>query len=150
MEVLERLVQEDDGSVEAWYLGGWGLFLMGEKKRREGGSGGGGGRDENESVEGGVGRDGEEAEIMSWTALMVASREWLGNSLRLYELREYEDERLREHAVELVEGLDKELGGVLGDGEEEEGGEWEDEEEDGDEEDEEDDQEGIDLKMNGT
>ena len=33
MGVLERLVQEDDQSVEAWYLGGWCQFLLGEKEQ---------------------------------------------------------------------------------------------------------------------
>jgi hypothetical protein len=33
IEVLERLVGEDDTSVEVWYLGGWGLYIMGEKQK---------------------------------------------------------------------------------------------------------------------
>jgi hypothetical protein len=28
LEVVERLVGEDDESIEAWYLGGWCLYLM--------------------------------------------------------------------------------------------------------------------------
>ena len=94
LQVLERLVLEDDQSVEAWYLGGWAHFLRAQK-----------------------GADVKEL-----------SREWLRNALRLYRLQEYEDERLMEHAKELVASLDVELGGPI---EEEE--EWEDEE-DGEEE----------------
>lgn len=139
IEVLERLVQEDDGSVEAWYLGGWCLFLMGEKRRKAGRGG------ENKGMEGGTELDGEGED---WMALMAASREWLRNSLKLYDSQDYEDDRLRDHALELVGGLDAELGDAGADEEEDGGGEWEDEEGDGDEE--ESDEDGGDLKMNGT
>ena len=112
LEVLERLVQEDDGSVEAWYLGGWCLYLSGVSRREQ-----------SSSMDEGDDGDGE------WKALLAASREWLGNALRLYEMVEYEDERLREHAVELVGEIGKEVavGEGEGDGEEE----WESEEGDG-------------------
>ena len=105
--VLERLVGEDDQSVEAWYLGGWCAYLAaetGQQKNRE------------ESLRNG--------------------REWLRESLRLYEVLEYEDERLREHAMELVGDLDRELGGEDGEDEGQEGGaeEWEDDDDDGDDE----------------
>ena len=135
IEVLERLVSEDDGSVEAWYLGGWCSYLMGDKRRKGTGAG----------------QEEEEGEGEHWTALMVSSREWLNNSLKLYHLQEYEDDRLRDHALELVETLNVELGNVAID-EEGDGGEWEDEEEDeeGENEEEDDNQEGGDLKMNGT
>lgn len=36
LEVLERLVNEDDSSVEAWYLGGWCLYLWGARRREQG------------------------------------------------------------------------------------------------------------------
>lgn len=85
LEVLERLVAEDDSIVEAWYLGGWCLWLIGEKSK-------------------------EGAEGNEHRKLLAASLEWLQNSLKLYELQEYEDERLRDHAKELVEGLNK--GGI--------------------------------------
>ncbi|KAL8864439.1 MAG: hypothetical protein Q9174_007355, partial [Haloplaca sp. 1 TL-2023] len=32
MEVLDRLIEEDDSSVETWYLGGWCQYLMIERK----------------------------------------------------------------------------------------------------------------------
>ena len=87
MGVLERLVAEDDQSVEAWYLGGWCQVLLSEK--------------------GGEAKKG--------------ARVWLRNSLRLYQVLEYEDERLRDHAQELVAALDSDLG-VRDDGDDE----WED------------------------
>jgi len=48
----------------------------------------------------------------------------LKNSLRLYKTQEYEDERLHEHAVELVGILDKQLGIEEEEGDEDE---WQDE-----------------------
>jgi tetratricopeptide (TPR) repeat protein len=109
IEVLERLVGEDDSSVEVWYLGGWGLYIMGEKQK-------------NGEVKDKDG-DGE-----SWKISWISSRQWLTHGLRLFEQQEYEDERLGEHAKELVAILNKELGGEMGE-DEEEGEDWEEEEE---------------------
>jgi tetratricopeptide (TPR) repeat protein len=110
IEVLERLIGENDGSVEAWYLGGWCLHLLAEKQKT--------------------------IELDAATSLMRTSRDWLENCLKLYTLLEYEDERLKDHAEELL----KELNGTLGPstGDDEEDG-WEDagnNDDDGDEEDE--------------
>jgi len=96
LKVVERLVGEDDQSVEAWYLGGWCLYLLGEKKRWD-------------DTAMGTGTEGGKEEEDTYTASMVSSREWLRQSLKLYDLLEYEDERMRDHAVELVEVLDHEL-----------------------------------------
>ena len=106
IEVLEGLVSEDDESVEAWYLGGWCLWLVGEKQ------------------------EGEEQR-----AARRESRNWLNTCLELYRKVEYEDERLQEHAMELVEGLDKVLGEAPGDDDKEEnddedGNGWEDDDDD--------------------
>ena len=99
LEVVERLVGEDDQSVEAWYLGGWCLWLLSNKQQQ---------------IE----------DIEDKKALLLSSREWLRNCLKLYNLLDYEDDRLRDHAAELVQGLDE----VLGDVEiEEEDDEWIDE-----------------------
>ena len=114
--VLERLVSEDDESVEAWYLGGWCLVIMVERQKEGKSSGGATGGDEEE-----------------WTAMLEAGRDWLRKSLELYERLEYEDERMRDHAVELVEGLDGLLVSTVT-AEEEDGAadeDWEDEVDDG-------------------
>jgi tetratricopeptide (TPR) repeat protein len=110
VEVLERLVAENDGSVEAWYLGGWCLQLLAGKQKEKG----------------------EDKSAMS---LMRASREWLENCLKLYALFEYEDERLKEHTEEIL----SELNGVLGPSTGEEDEEWEEDDGDDDDEAEEDD-----------
>lgn len=106
MWVLERLLSEDDESVETWYLGGWCQYICGEKADAE-------------------------ARKDAWRA----SRLWLNQCLKLFKLQDYEDDRLGEHAGELVGLIDKELG-PMAEGEEDEDA-WEDEEDgdgDGDEE----------------
>ncbi|KAG9231592.1 hypothetical protein BJ875DRAFT_469098 [Amylocarpus encephaloides] len=108
IEVLERLVGEDDGSVEVWYLGGWGLYIMGEKQK-------------NGEVKPEIG------EGDSWRISWISSRQWLNQSLRLFDQQDYEDERLGEHAKELLASLDAELKGEAVNGEEEDGDDWEDE-----------------------
>lgn len=112
--VVERLVQEDDGSVESWYLGGWCLYLLAAGRKQRDGVGSDEGMADGDHEKNG-GQD--EDEHLS-THSFLASREWLRQSLKLYEMIEYEDERLRDHAVELVREIDKVVG------EEEEGGEW--------------------------
>lgn len=124
--VVERLVQEDDGSVEAWYLGGWCLYLLGVKQRGKG--------EEGNVMEDVNGADEGKEEDDLYTQAMVSSREWLRQSLQLYEMVAYEDERLRDHAMELVEELDELIGErgeeeVDGGEEEEWDGFWSDNEE---------------------
>jgi tetratricopeptide (TPR) repeat protein len=115
IEVLERLIGENDGSVEAWYLGGWCLHLLAGKQKAKG-------------------------EVDTATSSLRTSRNWLENCLKLYTLLEYEDERLKEHADEILKELNDTLGPSTG----EEDDDWEDagEDEDGDEED--------DEEMDGT
>ncbi|KAH0498500.1 hypothetical protein TgHK011_005753 [Trichoderma gracile] len=93
--VLERLVTDDDSSVEVWYLGGWCLYVAGEKLREA-----------KHSQQNGGG----EAAEKEWKATWGYARKWLSQSLKLYEMQEYEDERLGEHARELLESINKELG----------------------------------------
>lgn len=127
IEVLERLILEDDESVEAWYLGGWCLYLLAEKGKEQ-------------STFTGP----EFSPTEKRHASLVASREWLKQSLKLYEKFQYEDERLRDHAVELVQDLNKGLGEDVNDDSnvEDEGDttgnddEWEDEIEGGSDKDE--------------
>lgn len=122
--VLERLVTDDDSSVEVWYLGGWCLYVAGEKLR--------------DAKQPQQNNGAEDAASEEWKATWGYSRKWLTQSLKLYEQQDYEDERLGEHASELLESINKELGEPP-EGEDEE--EWsgisdddEDDEEDGDEE----------------
>ncbi|KAK8901412.1 hypothetical protein QC760_009856 [Botrytis cinerea] len=93
IEVLERLVGEDDTSVEVWYLGGWGLYIMGEKQKN--------GENKPQESNG----DGE-----SWKVSWISSQQWLNHCLRLFEQQDYEDERLGAHAKELISILNAELG----------------------------------------
>ncbi|KZL86315.1 tpr domain-containing protein [Colletotrichum incanum] len=91
IDVLERLVGDDDQSVEAWYLGGWALFIIGDKVKTKG--------------EGQLSEDDED-----WKATWDTSRRWLMRCQKLYQEQEYEDERLGEHAKELFASINKELG----------------------------------------
>lgn len=115
LEVLERLILEDDQSVEAWYLGGWCLNLLAAKQQAP--------KD----------AEPEEAETPESKrhASLVASREWLKQSLTLFDQIQYEDDRLKEHALELVAEMNKELGEDIEEEEQKEGGgdegEWVDE-----------------------
>lgn len=93
MGVLERLILEDDQSVEAWYLGGWCLNLLAEKQETPVTSAEEGNNPESKRH-----------------ASLIASREWMKQSLNLYKLVEYEDIKLKEHALELVYLMDQELG----------------------------------------
>ena len=85
--VLERLISDDDESVEAWYLGGWCLYLVGEK------------------VQDIRGKESDE-----WQPAWESARRWLARCLKIYEAQEYEDERLGQHADELMHNINKELG----------------------------------------
>ncbi|KAI1423062.1 TPR domain-containing protein [Xylaria sp. FL1777] len=110
IEVLERLVGEDDQSVEVWYLGGWSLYVMGEKQK------------ESKAEE-------------DWKASWISSRVWLNQCLHLYKLQEYEDDRLGEHARELLAAIGKELGEAPAEKEDDDDDDaeddgWEDEESD--------------------
>jgi tetratricopeptide (TPR) repeat protein len=118
IEVLERLVGEDDTSVEVWYLGGWGLYIMGEKQK-------------NGEVKA------ENGEGESWRVSWISSRQWLNQSLLLFKQQGYEDERLGEHAKELLAKLNAELGGESLNGDQDgDGEEWEDEDNEASDEDE--------------
>ncbi|KAL8932282.1 MAG: hypothetical protein Q9211_006408 [Gyalolechia sp. 1 TL-2023] len=98
LEVLERLVEEDDTSVEAWYLGGWCMYLIAEKKKKK--------HIVPPVTNGSMSDEEDPASI----ATLLSSRDWLANSLRLYQVEAYEDERLRDHAEELVRKLNYKLG----------------------------------------
>jgi len=113
LEVLERLVDEDDHSVEAWYLGGWCLNVMAEKENADGTA--------------------DATEPDAKTRTLKTSRDWLLKCLKLYGKLEYEDERLKAHADELVAEMNKVLGAPVDGADDEEDEEWEGIEEDSDE-----------------
>ncbi|KAI0526141.1 hypothetical protein F5B22DRAFT_589265 [Xylaria bambusicola] len=104
IEVLERLVGEDDQSVEVWYLGGWSLYVTGEKQK-------------------------EKKAEEDWKASWISSRVWLNQCLHLYKLQDYEDDRLGEHAKELLAAIAKELGEAPA-GDDDDDDVWEDDESD--------------------
>ncbi|KAF5583904.1 TPR domain protein [Fusarium subglutinans] len=106
LSVLERLVTDDDTSVEAWYLGGWCLYITGEKLKTTA-----------------TKPWNDEARVSEeWKGSWKSSRQWLMQCLKLYQQQDYEDERLGEHAKELLSEINKELGQPA-DGEEDD---WED------------------------
>ncbi|KAM0322848.1 hypothetical protein ACHAQA_009189 [Verticillium albo-atrum] len=94
IEVLERLVGDDDESVEAWYLGGWGQYISGEKLKQL-------------EAEGKARTEDQEDD---WQAVWRSARQWLTVCLKLFEQQEYEDDKLGEHANQLLEAITKELG----------------------------------------
>jgi tetratricopeptide (TPR) repeat protein len=100
MKVLQRLVLDDDQSVEAWYLGGWCQYLIAQKLKADGGN-----VDMTDGATGAPQEQGGERAIA-----LKGSRNWLKQSLKLYDMLDYEDERLFEHAKELVAELDTVLG----------------------------------------
>lgn len=116
VEVCERLVLEDDSSVEAWYLGGFAQFTLGEKAKNVNGESG-------QTGENGEDKDG-------WQRHWVRAKQWLSQCLLLFEAQEYEDERLGEHAKELLATVDAEAPD-LPDEEDEDGDGWEDDDGDG-------------------
>ncbi|EER39867.1 TPR domain-containing protein [Histoplasma capsulatum var. duboisii H88] len=110
LEVLEIMALEDDHSVEMWYLGGWCQYLLGKGEKLP-------------ANKYGL----SESELRQ--ATLRSSRSWLKQSLKLYELVEYEDLKLKEHAEELVQDLQNQLGEDDDDSDDGEDvdGEWEDE-----------------------
>ncbi|KAI9728635.1 MAG: hypothetical protein M1828_002741 [Chrysothrix sp. TS-e1954] len=94
IQVLDRLTKEDDGSVEAWYLGGWCYYLMAEERL------------ENMPKDRFPLRPHTEAVI---DVPRNFSRFWLLRSLKLYDMVGYEDDRLQAHAQYLVKDLTLQL-----------------------------------------
>ncbi|TLD13816.1 uncharacterized protein PgNI_02972 [Pyricularia grisea] len=114
IEVTERLIKEDDSSVEVLYLGGFGQFLIGEKLKAST-----------------TDKDGAEDD---WKTIWASARRWLKQCLTLFAAQEYEDDRLGQHAQELLGTLNKELGEAADEDDDDDDG-WEDdddEEEEGD------------------
>ncbi|KAI5808701.1 hypothetical protein DFH27DRAFT_540694 [Peziza echinospora] len=146
-DVLERLQEEDDQVVDLWYLGGWCLYLLGERRREEelkaGGDSTGKGKEKavapSKSLKMTDGEDDIESdddddededdeEEDDWKTLWDASREWLNNCARLYQALDWEDDRLRGHAIELLGNINSVLGEEMedeeGDADEDGGEDW--------------------------
>lgn len=101
LEVVGGCVEGDDTCIEGWYLGGWGLYLLGEKRRNSDAV-------QTERTK----KKGEESEEKDeWTECWHGSIQWLRTCLKLYEQLDYEDERLREHARELIAEIESEFRG---------------------------------------
>ena len=145
LSVVDGVVSGDEGCVEGWYLGGWGLWILGDKKRRIKASV----HDEDEMVDNeksdveineneeeeeeieGDRKDGKEHD---WTESWRSSLQWLRTCLQLYDQLNYEDQRLRAHVLELVQEIETEFAaqGVQVERDEEEADEeWESGEEEG-------------------
>lgn len=107
-EVCERLVLEDDESVEAWYLGGFAHYTLGEKLKSAPET-----------------KNGDTKADDTWKKHWVRAKQWLSQCLLLFDAQEYEDERLGEHAKELLSAINEEAAD-LPDEEEEDGEGWED------------------------
>lgn len=130
--VVGGCVDGDDECVEGWYLGGWGLFLLGEKEKEKVGN-----PDPSPSpsvsatttttTRSPSPQPPTEAHLPHWRS----SREWLLTCLRLYDGLGYDDERMRAHALELVAGIEAEFAarGLRVDDEGDDGDEVEGEEE---------------------
>ncbi|KAL1875295.1 hypothetical protein VTK73DRAFT_10192 [Phialemonium thermophilum] len=123
LDVVERLVLEDDQSVEAWYLGGYALYTLGEKRKEKEKAGGEQQKKEQEEADSDVG---------DWRTNWKLARQWLTQCLTLFQVQEYEDVRLGEHTKELLEAIRAELGDAA---DEDDDGDWEDAEDDDDEQD---------------
>ncbi|KAK0628149.1 hypothetical protein B0T17DRAFT_504854 [Bombardia bombarda] len=111
IEVAEQLIGEDDRSVEVWYLGGYGRYTMGEKLKQAA----------------------QLSEEAGWQRIWRSSRKWLAQCLRIFEAEEYEDERLRDHARELLASIKAELGDATNAGGDDDVWEETDDEDDDDE-----------------
>jgi len=115
LHVLQSIMASDDQDVEAWYLEGWCFYLMAEQAKETS----------------------SRIEELSWEELAKDARDCLENCQMLHTNLEHPDDKLLEHAVELITQLD-----ALGvkptpeEEQEEDGGEWadvtDDEDADGD------------------
>lgn len=102
-DVVQGLIREDDESVESWYLGGWCQVLIAQKPAGD-----------------------EETRKKS----QEQAKTWLDNCLRLFRVQQYEDDRLRDHALELNQQLKTALG--LDELIDDDDNAWEDEDDDED------------------
>ena len=111
-KVIERLIEENDSSVEAWYLGGWCLYLMSKKSCS------------NDGMEAFCSDAHYGSKENQWYTSM--SRKWLKCCLGLYQEQNYDDERMESHVNELLAEL-KSLSGLANEDSVSTNSEWEDE-----------------------
>ncbi len=102
LEVVGGCVESDDSCVEGWYLGGWGLWVLGEKRRGVEADDADAATTEQKPKKD---IDAKEDRMDCWRG----SLQWLRTCLKLYEQLEYEDDRLRDHAWELVARIEDEF-----------------------------------------
>lgn len=100
LDVLEHMLAEDDESVETWYLGGWASYLLGHPEQYS---------NQNE-MEPPI--ELPKLDDIQKRAVLRTSARWLQHCLQLYGKLEYDDEPLKEHAVELARELVNEVGEV--------------------------------------
>lgn len=70
IDVLERLQQENDQVVDLWYLGGWCLYLYGEKMMTEE-------EQAQATKEIAATVNGVEVEKGAWKGMWMSARDWL-------------------------------------------------------------------------
>lgn len=138
LEVLSGVIEGDETSVEGWYLGGWGLWLLAERVG-ERGEFETGAEDEDDDEDGSAKLIAKNKDSHKKTTATIHDREkirithlrdsraWLTTCLSLAAQLDYEDDRLRDHAQELVQEIKRLLveRGVGLEGEEDEEDEWE-------------------------
>lgn len=99
--VLDRLVAEDDTSVEAWYLAGWCLYLLSGLHMAD---------TDDDDATAPARPAAKAAQTRIDTDTAESSLEHLAEALRLSNVLDYEDDRLCGHAAELVAELETALG----------------------------------------
>jgi hypothetical protein len=95
MFVLDRLVEEDDQSVEAWYLGGWSQYLLTMEIQTA--------LEENSTAP--VSNGLVEPDRLARDLFGRSSQNWFLFCLDLCKQTQYEDEQLRNHVEELLPSL---------------------------------------------
>lgn len=132
-----RLLREDDEAVEVWYLAGYAHYLQGQKLR-EGSADGESKKDGNKKKKYGNGEEDEDRMAdqngdsdNSWQDYWRDARRCLGRCLKEFKRQSYEDERLGQHAKELLDDVVAVMGPAPEGEDEEDEGEWVDDENEG-------------------
>ncbi|EPE09214.1 tpr domain-containing protein [Ophiostoma piceae UAMH 11346] len=113
IDVTTQLLRDDEQSVEVWYLAGYANYLLGQEQKEE------------------AAKDAQKPQE-KWKITWTEARRCLGRCLRRFQQQQYEDERLGEHANELMQELVATVGEPsqkeLDEEDYEEEDEWEDDE----------------------